>query len=361
MTRSNVDSSSSKNSSQNSPNHPNRYDAAVLKWLKFVIFTLILLIAVGGITRLTISGLSITEWNPIMGAIPPITDQDWNIEFEKYRQTPQFDQLNTSMDIDGFKRIFFWEYLHRLIARSIGLIVLLPLIFFAIKKAFSPRWTKRFIFLFCLGGFQGFLGWFMVKSGLVSGPFVSHFRLSIHLVMAFFILAVTYWYRLDWEHKTFRSGLKSLSPFSVIVAFFYVLQITLGAWVAGLKAGFGYNFFPFMNAEHDFLSGDAWSMTPLLQNFFFNPAMIQFLHRWVGVGFAVIGTVYVIVNLKRNPTKAIRSATIGFVGVVWSQVLIGILTLLSTVRIELAAIHQITAAVILLSMCKIQFLTSRQH
>jgi cytochrome c oxidase assembly protein subunit 15 len=192
----------------------------VIIWLVTGGILIFLMVVIGGITRLTGSGLSITEWNVIMGAIPPLNEAQWHEAFEKYKQIPQYSKLNYDYDLADFKKIFFWEYLHRLIGRIIGLVFIVPFIYFLVTKKLTPEWIRKALFLFVLGGFQGFLGWFMVKSGLTERTSVSHYRLAIHLMAAFITCGFTLWYALQlmFENASFEPGKKILSYLRFVFA-----------------------------------------------------------------------------------------------------------------------------------------------
>src|SRR5436190_8910788 len=221
----------------------------IILWLLSGCILIFLMVVIGGITRLTGSGLSITEWNVVMGAIPPLNDTQWNEAFDKYKAIPQFQKLNYSFSLDDFKKIFFWEYLHRLVGRLVGIVFLLPFIYFLITKQLDKPMIRKAIFLFALGGLQGFLGWFMVKSGLSERTSVSHYRLAIHLVAAFITFAFTLWYALELIYMNEKRNSLLRKNYSGITRFLFatvLLQVIYGAFVAGLHAGKFANTFPTM-------------------------------------------------------------------------------------------------------------------
>ncbi|HYC94989.1 MAG TPA: COX15/CtaA family protein, partial [Sphingomicrobium sp.] len=255
---------------------------AIANWLLFVAGLVFLMVVVGGITRLTESGLSITEWQPIRGAIPPLTHDQWQHAFDLYQQTPEYREINgpAGMDLAAFKFIFFWEWVHRLLGRLIGLAFALPLIWFAVKRAIPQGYGWRLVGLFLLGGAQGALGWFMVQSGLVERTDVSHFRLSAHLLLALFIMAALIWTALDLKQLA-RSGENRparITRESALTALILFIQLLLGAWVAGLNAGYVASDWPLMQGKL-YPDGVDWShgVFHALTN---DPYLLHFLHRW---------------------------------------------------------------------------------
>lgn len=312
--------------------------ASIHIWFVSVITLIVIMVVVGGITRLTGSGLSITEWKPIMGAIPPLNETDWNVAFEKYKQIPQFQVINSTMSLHEFKFIFFWEWFHRLIARLIGVIVLVPGIYFIFKKQISSSIAKKVAFGFLLGGAQGFLGWFMVSSGLSQLVYVSHIRLAAHLLLALFILG--FWLDLyfQWRAETSREASSRVPRTLVAVGVLLFIQLVYGAFVAGLKAGYVYNTFPKMNEE--WLPADAVSMVPAWINIFQNQGMVQFIHRWLAV-VLVIAAIYA---WKKEPKEGRL-----FVALIGVQFLLGVLTLVLNMPIALASLHQLNACFLVLS------------
>ena len=219
---------------------------SVILWLAFLCFLIIMMVGVGGVTRLTGSGLSIVDWKPIMGAIPPLNQAQWMDVFQRYQLSPQFKLINHSMSLSDFKLIFFWEYIHRLLGRGIGIAFLLPWLFFFKTGKVQGKLAGRLLGGFGLGGLQGALGWFMVKSGLVNLPYVSHYRLAAHLALALLVLSYLFWVLLDLlgtvegQPKKYSGLSRAFKGFTALVC----LQIVYGAFTAGLKAGFGYNTFP---------------------------------------------------------------------------------------------------------------------
>ena len=330
------------------------YRSKVLFWLGSVCFLIVMMVVVGGVTRLTGSGLSITEWKPIMGAVPPLSETEWQEAFYKYQQYPQFKIMNSEMTLSGFKFIFFWEYFHRLLGRALGLVFLLPWLFFVANKVFSKNLGVKLFWGFVLGGSQGALGWFMVKSGLVDMPRVSHFRLAAHLSLALIVLSYLFWIFLGLLSRkgqsTTDNGAQSeshrLQKPLILVSVLLCLQIIYGAFVAGLKAGFAFNTFPLMNGE--FIPSSFIVDEFGLMSVFQNGASVQFIHRMLA--YFLVATIAVVffkskkMNLSRNLQKAMHA----LFGMVCVQFLLGVLALLFVVPVSLGAIHQLGACVLLL-------------
>ncbi len=287
-----------------------------------------LMVVVGGATRLTHSGLSMTQWKPLH-ILPPFTENDWEIEFNLYKQSPEYVHVNKGMALQEFKTIYWWEYGHRLLGRIVGILVLLPL-FFLFKHL--PGWLRgRIGIVFALGGLQGIIGWWMVKSGLKAGPAVSHIRLCIHLVMAFIILSILAISLWRFQSKEFNK----LNPKNLVLLVLISLTIIYGAYVAGLKAGLMYNTFPLM--EGQWIPSEWNFYHPLWKNFMNNPAMVQWLHRVIALitlSYSLFlwvkyGNVYRLLGIK-----------------LVIQVLLGISTLLLMVPLSVALIHQAWAMVV---------------
>ncbi len=309
---------------------------AISNWLYFCAFMVFAMAVIGAITRLTESGLSITEWKPITGALPPLNEAAWQHQFHLYQQTPEFAAKHFWMEIGDFKKIFFWEWLHRLWGRAIGLAYVVPLIYFAVRRQLPKGSGWKFLVLLALGGLQGFVGWFMVQSGLIDRPSVSHFRLAIHLTMALILFAALLWMGLRMRNLT----LPRIKATKFVYCGWGVLAmlsttIIWGAFVAGLDAGMIYNQFPLM--------GDR-----LIPSDFGDPlhsaAGVQFTHRWLAMTtmIAVLSYAY----LTRNRTRLAP-----YLGVmVLVQVGLGIATLLTQVQLHLAASHQGGAMILLALM-----------
>jgi cytochrome c oxidase assembly protein subunit 15 len=316
---------------------------AIANWLLAVAALVLLMIVVGGITRLTESGLSIVRWEPVSGALPPLSDEAWAAEFDDYRESPQYQQVNVGMTLDEFKSIFFWEYVHRLLGRVIGLAFALPLLWFAVKRAIPRGYGWKLVALLALGGLQGAIGWWMVASGLVDVPEVSHIRLAVHLLTAFAIFGGLVWVALDLR----RLAADRVAPagrvptLAIWVLSLLALQFLFGAYVAGLEAGYAYSSWPKMGDEW-FPSG-APMLDPFLTNFVDNAIVVQFVHRWLAFVFAAAAFL-----LARGAwRRGFRVEAAAVVAAVAVQILLGIMTLLTGVQLEIAAAHQGMAALVL--------------
>ncbi|WP_206185429.1 COX15/CtaA family protein [Sphingosinicella sp. CPCC 101087] len=317
--------------------------AAISAWLLVVAALVFLMVVVGGITRLTESGLSMVRWEPISGAIPPLDDADWQAEFDHYRATPQYRINNSAMTLEDFKTIFFWEYVHRLLGRLIGLAFALPLLWFWWRRAIPAGYGWKLTGLLALGGLQGAIGWWMVASGLVDVPEVSHIRLAVHLLTALLIFAGLIWVALDLRAMARRPSAPPVRmPLLAIWALCLLfLQFLFGAYVAGLEAGYAFNSWPRMGDE--WFPAEAPMLEPFLRNFADNPVMVQFVHRWLAFVVAAL----VVWLGTRAWSQGLRSEATMLVGAVVIQILLGILTLLSGVQIDIAVAHQGMAALLL--------------
>ena len=317
------------------PAEPAPKPRAIATWLLIVAGLVLLMVVVGGITRLTESGLSMVRWEPVSGAIPPLNEAAWQAEFNHYKASPQYQQVNRGMTLADFKTIFFWEYVHRLLGRLIGLAFALPLAWFAWKRAIPQGMGWKLGGLLGLGALQGAIGWWMVASGLIDVPEVSHIRLAVHLLMALLILAGLVWVALDLK-KPARIPL--LGIWTLCLLF---LQFLFGAYVAGLDAGYAFNTWPLMG-EDWYPAGAEW-MQPALRNFVDNPIMVQFVHRWLALAVAVLALALATrAWLARHHREG---AALGVAVIL--QVQLGILTLLSGVQIDIAVAHQGMAALLL--------------
>ena len=318
---------------------------AIAGWLTFVAVLIFLMVIVGGITRLTESGLSMVRWEPISGIIPPLTEADWQAEFDHYRRTPQYEQVNRGMTLDDFKTIFFWEYVHRLLGRIIGLAFALPLLWFWWKRAIPEGYGWKLGGLLALGGLQGAIGWWMVASGLVDVPEVSHIRLAVHLLLALLIFAAIVWTALDLGALREGDARPARPPTLGIWAFCILfLQFLFGAYVAGLEAGYAFNTWPSMGGE--FFPAATPMLEPWLRNLVDNPVVVQFVHRWLA--FLVAGlAVWVGVSAWRRGARVDGAFLIA---AVLGQIFLGILTIISGVQIDIAVAHQGMAALLLAAL-----------
>jgi cytochrome c oxidase assembly protein subunit 15 len=311
------------------------------KLLFFVAALVFGMVVVGGITRLTESGLSITEWKPISGAVPPLTHSDWVQAFELYKQTPQYREVAgpAGMTLSGFKFIFFWEWVHRLLGRVLGLVFFLGVGWFAIKRAIPRGYGWRLAALFILGGLQGAVGWFMVMSGLEGRTEVSPYRLSAHLLFALFLFAALIWTALDLRRADVRPA--RLTGWGVAALLTLFLQLLLGAWVAGFRAGYVSHSWPDMGGQLvpagiDWSHGALFAMTH-------DPYLLHFMHRWWAW---VVVVVMVLFARQVRKAEGGRAASVAIHSTFGTQIILGILTVLSGIAIWLAVLHQATGALL---------------
>ncbi len=323
-------------------------DTAVRIWLWLVAFLVFAMIVVGGATRLTDSGLSITEWQPILGAIPPLNEADWREAFEKYKAIPEYAIVNAGMTLGEFEFIYWWEWTHRFLGRFIGIAFALPFAWFWISGNLRPGFAWKCLGVFALGGLQGAIGWYMVMSGLVDRIDVSQYRLAIHLLIALSIFALLIWLALDLSPSSGTVRLQTVSLAqrrlaAVLLALVFV-QSGLGALVAGLKAGLTYNTWPLMDGE--LIPSGLGIMSPWYLNFFENVTTVQFDHRLVAYVLVVLALWHLIaVGRTADDERLVRSA--GFlVAAVVAQMCLGIWTLLSNVALPLGLAHQAGAALV---------------
>lgn len=323
---------------------------AVAAWLFACCILVFVMVIVGGVTRLTHSGLSITEWQPIVGTVPPLSANDWQIAFDKYRATPEYQQINKGMALDEFKGIFWWEYVHRLLGRAIGLAFLIPFLWFLARRQIPQGYGGRLAAIFVLGGLQGAMGWYMVKSGLVDDPRVSQFRLTAHLGLAIVIFAAMFWVALSLvdprRMAMTNAAVRSARRWGIGIVALVFVQILSGGFVAGIRAGFAYNTFPLMNGQ--LIPPEIMMIEPWWRNFFYNMATVQFDHRvlaWL-LAFAVPALWWKVVGNTSVPPLARRAAHLLLV-MVAVQIALGILTLIHVVPLPLAAAHQAGAVLLL--------------
>lgn len=311
-------------------------------WLLTGCMLIAIMVVIGGITRLTNSGLSMVEWAPIMGAIPPLNKHDWNDVFESYKQSPEFNLLNYNFTMNEFKSIFWWEYIHRLLGRILGVVFIVPFMVFLVKKRLSNQLIRKLAIVFLLGAFQGVLGWYMVKSGLIKDPHVSHYRLAAHLVTALILFSYCLWLALDILSPKIRITINlpliKKTSFGLLVLVF--IQIFYGALVAGLKAGYVYNTFPKMGSKWIPESiGYSFSKTGIV-SLFENIATVQFIHRYL----AIIVLIVVIFNwwyIRRYSVKIKQRNLVNLLMLIVSvQFLMGVLTLVYHVPLLLGVLHQ---------------------
>lgn len=312
--------------------------AMIRGWLYVVLLFLFAIVLVGGATRLTESGLSITEWKPIHGIIPPLSDAEWQEEFLKYQQIPQYQILNQDMTLDGFKTIFWWEWAHRVLARGVGFIFAVPLLYFWFSRRIEPGLGPKLVGILALGGLQGAVGWWMVASGLVERTEVSQYRLATHLTIAALIFTATMVVARGLAQHHAAPADRVTQKFAGWIVVLVLFQIFLGGLVAGLDAGLTYNTWPLMDGA--VIPGDMLIMQPVWHNFFENPKTVQFIHRGVAYLLLALSLWHMIATRRRQPgTTHGRRALILF-HLVLLQAIIGVVTLLMQVDIHWALLHQ---------------------
>ena len=330
-----------------------RVDYKIIIWLNISILFLFLMIFIGGMTRLTDSGLSMVTWKPITGVLPPFGDEQWEESFNQYKSFPEYKIINFNINLKDYKYIYYWEYIHRLLGRLIGFLFIIPFVFFLYKGLLSFKLIKKLLIVFFMGGFQGFLGWYMVKSGLVDIPHVSHYRLAIHLSMAFLILAYIYNLKLS----LLFSNVNKITIYNSYNKYFYSIlsllfvQIIYGAFNAGLKTVNTINTFPFYNDEiipiSNMMLESYWT------NFFGNHYVVQFVHRYLAfIIIIVIGTFVYKIN---RDTNRIRLESQYLIVLILFQCMVGILTLITNASISFAIFHQFLAIFTILFTIKIKY------
>lgn len=329
-------------------------------WLFCCCAFVALMVFVGGATRLTESGLSITEWKPVTGAIPPMSEAAWQDAFEKYKQIPEYRKINFGMSLSEFKGIYWWEFFHRLMGRLTGFVFFLPWLYFAVKGHTDRKLNLRLLGIFALGGMQGLMGWYMVKSGLSERTDVSQYRLAAHLLLAFLLYALLFWQALLLWHSGKKPKKKqkklpeALYRFGITLIVLLFVQVGMGALVAGLNAGLTYNTFPKMDGR--WIPEGLMTLSPWYKNLFENITMVQFQHRWMA---KLIGALYIgyWFWLKRQPlSKELRIAADGMMTALLLQILLGVETLLNVVPIALASAHQMGALLLLTFSLGVVFL-----
>jgi heme a synthase len=317
-------------------------------WFYSIAAMTFVVLVVGGITRLTLSGLSIVDWKPLMGVIPPLTDAQWQSTFDAYRQFPEYQTWRQGMTLGEFKFIFFWEYLHRLVARLIGLVFLVPFVVFWLRGWLTGPLMRRALLLFGLGALQGVLGWFMVQSGLVDRPSVSHYRLAAHLSLAFLIFGMAVWLARELGTRAAtelpgterRSLLRGLTLVGAVLG----VQVVWGALVAGLRAGRYYPTFPLMDGR--LVPVDLLRLDAGIVSFVANPIAVQWTHRLLGTVLALLSVALFVWVRKRVADRASRGYGSAFLALIAAQYALGVATLLLMVPVSLGVIHQATAMVL---------------
>ena len=323
---------------------------SVIYWLLTGCILIFIMVLVGGITRLTHSGLSISNYKLISGTLPPLNAEEWQEAFDLYKQYPEYQKLNSHFTIEDFKSIFFWEWLHRVIGRFIGLVFIIPFIYFLIKKKLNKTTLKKCFILLGLGAFQGFLGWYMVKSGLINRPDVSHFRLAAHLTTAFVTCAYSFWVALDLIYPEQKPAIPRLKKLLQIALFLLLTQIVWGAFVAGLDAGFIHNHWPLMSDGKLIHETVYIEQTSLFKNFTEGKSGVQFIHRYLAyIVVAII--IYIGYKSKKIETTLEQKKGIKLlIGLVILQFTLGVFTLVFAVPLSLGIAHQIVAFLLLGAM-----------
>jgi heme a synthase len=328
-------------------------------WLTLLFALIVAMIAVGGLTRLTDSGLSITEWRPVTGALPPTAPAAWDAEFAKYRETPQFEALNRDMTLTEFKTIYWWEWGHRQLGRAIGAVWALGFAWFAVRRRIPPGWTPRLLAIGALGGLQGAIGWWMVRSGLEAGmTSVASYRLAVHLGLAFLILGLIAWdvlrlgrpeAELLQARRQRNQGLMTLGTVLIVLAFG---QILLGALVAGIDAGRNYTDWPLMGGE--IFPSTAFNLEPLWTNFLDNPGLVQFNHRLLGYALLAVGLL-AWVRSRASAMVDIRNAFLAMAVMLVAQIGLGIVTVRSGALWQVAIVHQLGAVALFTLIVRARF------
>ena len=329
-----------------------------LYWLKITLILVFSIIIIGGLTRLTNSGLSITEWELFAGIFPPLNENSWNDYFNQYKKIPQYKLLNYNMSLNEFKFIFYWEYFHRVFARLIGLFVLIPLIYFYFSKKIKNNYMNMCYLIFSLILFQGFIGWYMVKSGLINDITVSHYRLSMHLITAIFIISIIFWLIKNISSNTNKNFFKISRNnilFQILILLIFI-QIILGAFVSGLDAGKIYQTWPLM--DNYYFPDDI--IIKNLKTFldFNNHSLVQFYHRNTAY-FLIVYVLFLTIFIFKMKLIALYKPLKILLFFLVFQIVLGILTLVSDLNIFLASIHQITGVLLVFSALNLYYLRAK--
>ncbi len=311
---------------------------AIIIWLLAGCFLVYMMVIIGGLTRLTHSGLSMVEWKPT-GSLPPMNTEEWNIQFDKYKQSPEFKLINYDFTLSDFKSIFWWEYIHRFLGRIIGVVFILPFFYFLIRKQFPVGFIRKMLLLLFIGALQGFVGWFMVSSGLQQNPNVSHYRLATHLITALTAFAFTFWFALDLLYPNRESvSNPKLKKYATVIFVLVVFQIIYGAFVAGLKAGYVYPTFPKMGSQ--WVPDGLLELQPWWRNYTETQVGVQFVHRCLAyLVVTFIGLLWW--NSKKSKLSPIQVTLLNwFAIIVLMQFTLGVITILFGVPVIIAIIHQ---------------------
>lgn len=331
-------------------------------WLLAGVFMIMIQVLLGGITRLTGSGLSITQWDVIMGAIPPMNNTEWQRAFDQYKHFPQYKLMNSDMTVESFKSIFWWEFLHRLWARLMGFAFIIPFLYFIVKKMIDRELGKKLLFIFVLGALQGLLGWIMVQSGLIDKPWVNPINLSAHLILALILYCYLLWVALELLQPEHDAGaILSMKNFSTILLTLLFLQIFYGGLMAGNKAALFYPTFPKIGAGY--IPHGIFLQRPWLSNFISNIGMIQVVHRSLGYTIAICMFVFYWKCRRQVATPFLKNILLMLPLLVTVQVLLGILTLINSlgkIPVTFGVLHQLIALLLLTAMVIVQFQLSRK-
>ncbi len=335
----------------------------ISRWLWIGVFMIVIQVVLGGITRLTESGLSITEWKPITGALPPIGDAAWQIEFDKYRGTDQFKYVHQHFSMSEFKFIFFWEWFHRLWARFMGLVFVAGFLYFLVKKKFTKNLIAPMVILFILGGIQGAIGWIMVSSGLVPEKyFVGHIELTTHFIAALVLLVYTCWFALSLSSlKKEKINHQQANRFLLYFSVLFLIQLMYGGFMAGLKAAISAPTWPSINGS--FVPENWWALSPSIINFTHNPLVVHFMHRAIGYLLLIITILFYVRTNNQSNNGFFNRFRGMFIVLIFIQVTLGILTVLYSTQQNaltwLGVMHQFTAILLALCITVLVFITSR--
>lgn len=330
---------------------PEKGRKPIIYWLNTGIIMIIIMIAIGGITRLTHSGLSMVDWKPLMGSIPPLSESEWNESFDKYKAFPEYQIVNYDMTLSEYKSIFFWEYFHRLWGRIMGIVFIIPFLIFWRKSYLPSPWFKRFVWIVIGGGLVGALGWFMVVSGLKDKPSVSHYRLAIHLIAAFSLLIYIYWQLLKVKYGEQKARSKNTKTIKWIISLAYV-QIIYGAFVAGLKAGLIHNTWPLMGGA--LIHENTFALSPFWENIVNHKDGVQFIHRSIAIVLLIVILIYINKIKKEASLQLAKSLKLAGI-IIIAQFILGVLTLVLRVPVSLGVIHQVGAIILLMSLFRIYY------
>lgn len=334
--------------------HVKKHPKLIILWLSLCALLVVGMVAVGGYTRLSGSGLSITEWKPIHGVIPPRGEDEWQEEFEKYKQIPQYAEINKGMSLDAFKTIFWPEYWHRVLGRVIGIVFFFPLVGFFATGAIGGRFALKLAAIFALGGLQGFMGWYMVSSGLIQNVYVNHLRLAAHFSLALLLLGLILWQicslsRPKWGDPVPGDTDPSTRIDSLRISYIFwftllCLQLLYGAFMAGLHAGLLYNTYPDMNGK--MLPDGLWEPAMGITNLFENRTTVQFIHRTLAACVVAGFGFWWFVNRPRVTSRKLVKTAAFLAMVIAAQFALGVLTLVNAVPLELGLMHQLTAVLL---------------